>query len=299
MVRELLVHRFGVWRGLRVDHYGPPRGFPVFLLHGTPGCRLSHRPDEADLCRLDVHLVTYDRPGYGRSTPHPGRSVADVADDVRAIADHLGIGRFAVVGRSGGGPHALACAALLPGRVVRAASLVGLAPFDAPGLDWFAGMAEMNRRQYAAAVRGSRALREVLVPKVQAMRADPEHLIRDLDEQAADDDQTQLGDPRFRADLIEGIRESVHRSVDGWLADSLAFTRPWGFDPAWIQVPVSLWHGTQDVFSPVSHSRWLSARISNAVLHESQRRSHLAASAAQLGELRWAAGGDVDDRIAG
>ena len=127
---------------------------PIFLLHGTPGSRLGPHPRSSVLHRLGVQLIAFDRPGYGESDRMAGRQVADVAADVLAIADAYGLDRFAVVGRSGGGPHALACAALLPERVTRAAVLVGLAPHGAAGLDWFDGMAESNVTEFTAAANG-------------------------------------------------------------------------------------------------------------------------------------------------
>jgi pimeloyl-ACP methyl ester carboxylesterase len=280
------------WRRLAVRCWGPRRGAPAFLLHGTPGCRLSIRPRDADLERLGVRLVTYDRPGYGLSDPHPRRTVADAADDVQAIADALGIDRFAVLGRSGGAPHALACAALLPDRVTRVASLVGLAPFDAEGLDWLDGMVELNRQQFGAAVLGPRPLAEVIYPQVVAMRADPEHLARRLEREGSRADREALRDPIYRATFVDSVRESVQRSLDGWAADSLAFTRPWGFDPRWIKVPTLLWHGAWDVFSPLNHARWLAQRIEGATLSVSDDASHLSASGIQVSALRWLLDGD-------
>lgn len=275
------------WRRLAVQQWGIPSGHPVFLLHGTPGSRLSARPDDTELQRLGVRLVTYDRPGYGLSDPHPGRSVADAADDVRAIADALDLDTFAVLGRSGGGPHALACAALLPDRVTRVASLVGLAPYDAAGLDWMRGMVEMNRQQYSAAIRGARQLAQMLYPQVVAMRSNPEHLVRRLEAQAPPEDVATLSDPGYRSELARSMHEAIDRSLDGWAADSLAFTRPWGFDPSWIRTPTLLWHGTRDVFSPVAHARWLANRIKGAVLLLSDRGSHLCAAHAQQEALDW------------
>jgi pimeloyl-ACP methyl ester carboxylesterase len=280
------------WRRLVVRCWGPRKGSPVFLLHGTPGCRLSVRPNDADLERQDIRLVTYDRPGYGLSDPHPGRIVADAADDVRAIADALDIEIFAVMGRSGGAPHALACAALLPYRVTRVASLVGLAPYDAPDLAWLDGMVELNRQQYGAALLGPGPLAEVIYPQVVAMRADPEHLARRLEREGSPADRQALRDPEYRATFVRSIREAVSRSLDGWAADSLAFTRPWGFDPGWITVPTLIWHGASDVFAPVAHARWLAGRIGGAQLLLSDDASHLCAADIQVPALRWLVDGE-------
>lgn len=274
------------WRRLAFRRWGSPTGSPVFLLHGTPGSRLSVRPSDAELRSLGVNLITYDRPGYGRSDPQPGRTVADAADDVRAIADFYELERFAVLGRSGGGPHALACAALLPDRVSRVASLVGLAPYDAPGLNWLDGMVELNRDQYSAARQGPKQLAGILYPQVVAMRANPEHLVLRLEAQAPEE-RPELQDPEYRNTMVTSMTEAVARTLEGWSADSLAFTRPWGFDPAWITIPTLLWHGTQDVFSPVAHARWLADRIKGAVLMLSERSNHLSANQAQHGAIDW------------
>ena len=281
------------WRRLGVRRWGPENGAPVFLLHGMPGSRLSARPSPAQLAELGVQLVTYDRPGYGLSDPFPGRSVADSADDVRAIADAFGFETFAVIGRSGGGPHALACAALLPDRVTRVASLVGLAPCDAAGLDWLHGMVELNRKHYLAAMREPRQLAAMLYPQVVAMRSDPEHLVRRLEAEATVADAAALSDPRYRAELAESMLEAVARSLDGWVADTLAVTRPWGFDPAWIRIPTLLWHGTWDVFSPVAHAHWLARRIQGSLLLLSSYGSHMNASFIQHGVIRWLLHGGV------
>jgi len=269
----------------------------VFLLHGTPGSRFSARPSEAELSRLGVCLITYDRPGYGLSDPHPGRSVAHAAYDVRAIADVFGFPKFAVLGRSGGGPHALACAALLPDRVSRVASLVGLAPYSAPGLDWLSGMVESNRRQYGAAVRGPAELRRMLYPQVVAMRDNPEHFARQLAASATEEDRAVLDDPEYHSKLVASMSEAIDRSLDGWAADNLAFTRPWGFEPHWICVPTLLWHGVWDVFSPVAHARWLAERIRGAILLLSERGTHLNAAGVQYNAIEWLLSGALSDRL--
>lgn len=280
------------WRRLVARCWGPADGSAVFLLHGTPGCRLSTRPSDAVLERMGVRLVTYDRPGYGRSDPHPGRIVADAADDVRHIANALGIETFSVLGRSGGAPHALACGALLSDRVNRVASLVGLAPFDAAGLDWLSGMADINREQYGAARRGRAALAELAYPQVVAMRTDPEHLARRLEEQGTPADREALQNPGFRAAFLRSVREAIGRSYDGWAADSLALTRPWGFELGWIRVPTLLWHGTEDVFAPTAHADWLARQITGSLLYHSEDAGHLDAADVQDRALEWLVTGD-------
>jgi pimeloyl-ACP methyl ester carboxylesterase len=264
-------------RQISIQVSGDPEGSPVILLHGTPGSRVGPYPRGQLLHRMGVKLITFDRPGYGGSDRLPGRQVADVAGDVAAIADHLGISRFAVVGRSGGGPHALACAALLPDRVSRAAVLVGLAPQGAEGLDWFDGMVESNVLHFTAAGAGLGPLAGRLMASADAFHADPASLIDGLLANLTDDDLTVVADPGIRAMLIRSYQEALRTSVDGWIDDARAFCRPWGFDPATVTVPVLLWHGDRDMFSPVAHARWLGARIPDATLVVKSGAAHLGA----------------------
>ena len=138
-------------RKLTVRISGNPSGIPVFFLHGTPGSRIGPAPRTPVLYKLGVRLISFDRPGYGGSERQVARRVADAAEDVVAIADYLEVEQFAVLGRSGGGPHALACAALLPDRVTRAGVLVSLAPWEGMGAQWLNGMSISNRLEYTAA----------------------------------------------------------------------------------------------------------------------------------------------------
>jgi pimeloyl-ACP methyl ester carboxylesterase len=287
------------WRRLGVRRWGVPGGTPVVLFHGTPGCRISARPSDAELQRLGVELVTYDRPGYGLSDPHPGRSVADAAEDVRVIADSLKMDRFAVIGKSGGGPHALACAALMPERVTRVAALVSLAPFDAEDLDWFGGMVDLNRDAFGAAVLGMRPLARMIFPRVQAMRSDPEHFLRQLQAEATPHDRQMLGDPAFRAEFVASVTEAVGRSLAGWVGDSLALTRPWGFELQWIKASTLLWHIESDTFVPETHARWLAGRIRDVHFRISRHAGHIEAVRMQRDAIKWLVGGQVPERAAG
>jgi pimeloyl-ACP methyl ester carboxylesterase len=160
-------------RGIAVEESGEPAGQPVFLLHGTPGSRIGPIPRPMVLYQLGIRLITFDRPGYGLSDRSFGRTVADIAADVCEIADFLGLDDFAVLGRSGGGPHALACAALLPQRARRVAAMVALAPAQAEGLDWFEGMAASNIRQYLAARGQGRLISARLRSLADGIRANP------------------------------------------------------------------------------------------------------------------------------
>ncbi len=218
-------------RTLAVAEWGDPSGFPVVAIHGTPGSRLGRWRDPSIYARAGIRRITFDRAGYGQSTRRPGRRVADIAEDVRTIADALGIERFAVTGRSGGGPHSLACAALLPERVIRCAAVVAVAPFDADGLDWFAGQTAGNVREGELSLVGEAALREQLdedrrtiLDRVASGAVDalPEAY------QLTESDREQQR--KDRAVFDEVMTDTLRDGVDGWVDDDLAFVTPWGFD---------------------------------------------------------------------
>ncbi|MEO7260832.1 MAG: alpha/beta hydrolase [Jatrophihabitantaceae bacterium] len=224
-----MAHRLGTvkapdGRALGVAQWGDPDGSAVFGLHGTPGSRFGRPSDEAGLERAGLRMVTYDRPGYGVSDRQPGRRVVECAEDVAAIADALDIGRFAVTGGSGGGPHALAVAARLGRRVTAAECRVGAAPFDAEGLDWWAGMDPQNVREFRWAIEGEQVLRERLAPlaaqDLARIAKDPSKILSD-DWQLADADRERLARPDVQRMLVEGMRGAYAAGVWGWVDDDL------------------------------------------------------------------------------
>ena len=281
-------------RRLSTQVYGDPDGRPVFLLHGTPGSRLGPHPRSAVLHRMGVRLISFDRPGYGESDRLEGRRVADVAADLLAIADAHDLEQFSVVGRSGGGPHALACAALLPDRIVRAAVLVGIAPHGADGLDWFDGMAQSNVTEYTVAANGYADIVAHTREVASAVRANPASLIARLQAELPDPDRRVVADHGIRSMLIETYAEALRSSDYGWIDDALAFCSPWGFDPATVRVPVLLWHGASDVFSPASHARWLADRIPSAAVVVQAGAAHFGALDVLPDILRWLSAGRPD-----
>lgn len=278
-------------RRLTVEECGRPGGEPVFLLHGTPGSRLGPRPRSMVLYQLGIRLVVFDRPGYGGSDRRAGRTVADVADDVRTIADTLELDRFAVLGRSGGGPHALACATLLRDRVTRAAVLVGLAPCEADGLDWFAGMARSNVIEFTMARYGSGVVAERLVPAAARIRADPGGMLSALHDELTESDRRVVSDAGIRRMLASNFAEGLRTSAEGWIDDVLALVAPWGFEPADVGVPTLVWHGAEDRFSPVGHAAWLGARIPGSTVIVERGHSHFGALDVLPKVLTWLAAG--------
>ena len=261
-------------RTLAVECSGASDGVPVFLLHGTPGSRIGPRPRGIVLERMGIRLISYDRPGYGRSTRSPGRRVVDAGQDVLAIADFLGVEHFCVVGRSGGGPHALACAATAPDRVDGAAVLVSVAPADASGLDWLDGMTVLNADDYTRVDRlldqeGRRGgLLEGLDARAVLMAEDADSLVRFLLPELAASDRRVVEDPAMRQLLVATYAEAVRSGSGGWIDDALALRRPWGFKMADVVCPVLLWHGDDDRFSPVAHTRWLADQLRGTRVHD-------------------------------
>ncbi|GEL98277.1 alpha/beta fold hydrolase [Cellulomonas terrae] len=241
--------------------------------HGTPNVGTPPEPLLPASAARGIRWVSYDRPGYGGSTPHAGRDIASAAGDVEAIADALGLGRFAVLGHSGGGPHALACAARLGDRVVAAVSGSGLAPYPADGLDWFGGIAAGGTAELRAAVEGRAALEHVLTTS----EYDPE-MFTTTDHAALDGAWGWLG--RIAGEALEG-------GIGGMVDDDLAYVAPWGFDPATITAPVLLLHGEADRVVPSSHAVWLADRIPSAELWLRPGDGHVSVLAAATDALDW------------
>ena len=244
--------------GRQVDYaeWGSPTGFPVIVLHGTPGSRLGRWSDPAALAATGVRQIGINRPGYGSSTRSPGRAVVDVVPDVLAVADALGLRQFAVSGASGGGPHALAVAALAPDRVVRCRVLSGLAPLGIPG--FFDGMDPHNIEEWDLVVAGT-GLPEV-ERRVALMRSrvldDPASVYADLALPASD--VAALSDQAAFAVRRESLLEALTTPF-GWYDDDVAFASDWGFSCADVQVPVELRYGRGDVFVPSTHGDWLAS----------------------------------------
>jgi pimeloyl-ACP methyl ester carboxylesterase len=155
-------------RFLEVDVSGPDGGIPLVVHHGTPGERSQYPPFAEAAAARGLRYVSYSRPGYGGSSRRPDRAVADCAADTAAILAHLGADRCYTVGGSGGGPHALACAALLDDRVLACATLAGVGPFGAEGLDFLAGMGQENHEEFGAALAGPAELQGYLEQEAQA-----------------------------------------------------------------------------------------------------------------------------------
>jgi len=248
-------------RTLAIEEAGDPDGHPVLVHEGTPNSRHLYPPASIDAAARGLRLISYDRPGYGGSSPQPGRTVADCAADVRAICANLGIDRLAMWGISGGGPHVLACAALLPGLVTAVASLASPAPMGAEGLDWFAGMGELNAEDIGLFLRDREAARAKLESdREEILSASAAEVVSGLRTLLSPTDAAVLKDALVDF-LVYCHHEGLAPGGQGWWDDSVALGTAWGFELSAISVPVLLMHGRDDRFVPFGHGEWLAAHI--------------------------------------
>jgi len=253
---------------------GPDDGVPFVLHHGTPGSFVPIRGLERQVTGHGLRYVQWSRPGYGDSTRLPGRTVVDVVADTEAVLAALGAERCVVAGRSGGGPHALACAARLP-QAASVLVIAGVAPFEAEGLEFLAGMGQDNLDEFAAALEGEDALRRYLGAQQEQLReVTPDEIVGAMASLLPEVDRRVITD-EFGEDLAAHFREAVRLGVDGWLDDDLAFVRPWGFTFDEIRVPVQIWQGSADLMVPYAHGQWLAAQVPNADVHLVEGQGHL------------------------
>ena len=247
-------------RTLAVEDGGDPAGQPVLIHHGIPMSRHIYGPQEQDATERGLRLICHDRPGYGGSSPQPGRSVADCAADVRVICTELGIDRLAMWGMSGGGPHVLACAALLPDLVTAAASLASFAPIDADGLDYFAGMGQDNIDEIQLYLTDEAAARATTDQDCERWLAmSPDDLRAGMASSLTPVDAAVLTGELATFMAFSGKEALAPGSQGPW--DDNCIIRPWGFDVTDIAIPVLLMHGKQDIVVPFGHGEWLAAHI--------------------------------------
>jgi pimeloyl-ACP methyl ester carboxylesterase len=272
-------------RTVRIAEYGDPAGMPVITHNGTPNSRLVFEPYAEQAHRDGVRLISYDRPGYGESTRHEGRTAGDCAADVADIAAALGIDRLGVWGISGGGPHAIACAALLPELVPAVAALAAPAPFGAEGLDYYAGMGELNVEDIKLELSDPAAARakceqdrlEMLSQTAAEMMEGMRSLLSPVD---AAELSGELGQY-----FVDSAHSGLGQSSDGWWDDNVALGSPWGFDLGDIRTPVLLLQGGQDQFVPFGHGEWLAGAIPGVEARLSEEDGHLTLLPRHLGEV--------------
>jgi pimeloyl-ACP methyl ester carboxylesterase len=272
-------------RVLKVLEDGDRTGRPVLVHNGMPNSRLLFAPDVRSAQRLGIRLISYDRPGYGGSTRWPGRSVADCAEDVRAIARALDIDRLGVWGISGGGPHAIACAAVLPDLVMSVGVLASVAPWGAEGLDYFAGTGEWNVEQVSLMLEDPAAARakcednrvQMLTQTLPELMGFLKTLLAPVDAAALTGELGQY--------VIDVTRSGMATSPDGWWDDGLAILEPWGFEFGSIRTPVLLLHGRHDRFVPFAHGEWLARTIPGVEARLTDDDGHLTLTTHHLDEV--------------
>ena len=265
---------------------GPQDAFPLLFCTGTPQGTVDDPELVEAAAAAGLRLLTYDRPGYGRSDRDAGRTVASAARDIEDLLDALGLDGFVAVGHSGGGPHALACGALLAGRCRSVATVAGVAPFEAEGLDFLAGMGDDNVEEFGAAVQGEPALRALLESFLPELKdATAEAVVGSLAGILPPVDTALMTSTSYGEVVAARFRAALSTGVDGWLDDDLAFVQPWGFDLSAIAVPVAVWQGSEDLMVPFAHGQWLVQHVPGATPHLLQGEGHLSVVLGQLPEI--------------
>jgi pimeloyl-ACP methyl ester carboxylesterase len=270
---------------LDVEVSGPDGATPLVVHHGTPGERSQYPPFAEAAAARGLRYVSYSRPGYGGSSRQPGRVVADCAADTAAVLAHLGADRCYTVGASGGGPHALACAALLADQVLACATVAGVGPFGAQDLDFLEGMGRENHEELGAALAGPAQLQAYLEQEAatfvdltgEQVAAALGDLVSPVDVAALTGDFADHAALSFRRALANGIW--------GWFDDDMAFIRPWGFELDRIGVPVVVWQGGQDRMVPYAHGRWLAAHLPSARARLLPKEGHLSIKVDRFSEV--------------
>lgn len=262
---------------------GSTRG--LLFHHGTPGNATRFETWFAAAEQRGLRPVAYSRPGYATSSRDPGRTVASVAADASELLDQLGIEEFVTLGGSGGGPHSIASAALLPDRCLASAALVTVAPWQADGLDWMAGMTALNVDEFSAALAGEGALREWMAGFGEEVRQiTAKQMIATLGDALPPVDQA-IATGEWAEHEAGGLRRALEHGFDGWVDDDLAFAEPWGFDVESIRVPVHIWQGELDRLVPWSHGQWLADHIPGATFTLARGHGHFSLGAANRDEI--------------
>jgi pimeloyl-ACP methyl ester carboxylesterase len=257
-------------------------GLPLVCHHGTPASALLYLPWKDAAAAAGMRVIAYSRPGYGVSDRLAGRDVAQAARDTASLLDHLGAEKFVTTGWSGGGPHALACGALLPGRCRGVATLAGVGAWGQDDLDFLAGMGQENIDEFSAAVSGEKALSDFLAEHYPTFNqvTGPE-VAESLGGLISPPDKAALTDA-LADNLAAAFRWSLHSGFGGWIDDDLAFTKPWGFQLSDVRVPVTVWQGQQDNMVPGAHGKWLAERIPGAQFVFDPNQGHISLGTTHL-----------------
>jgi len=268
-----MIHKLHDGRDLGYAEYGDPNGIPVFFIHGSPGSRLFHPPEDVTI-RQGVRLICTDRPGYGDSTFQPNRRLLDWGTDIAQLADHLGFNKFAIVGHSGGGPHALACAYALPERVTAAGIVAGAGPADTPNAT--EGMIFLHQLGITVGQYLPWSIWYLIIKYLfHGIAADPTTAIdRDQDTWPPTDREI-LTTPEIRELCIRSDTEAYRHDLLAYAWDARLLTRPWCFELEEIKVPVHLWHGTLDNSTTLVMARYMEEKIPNCKLTICENEAHM------------------------
>lgn len=263
--------------GRRLDVYvaGRPDGIPVLFIFGTPSSGLPSAQAVDTFAARGLRHISFSRAGYAGSTRKPGRSVADVVPDVETVLDHIGADSVYVIGWSGGGPHALATAALMPERVRAVAIIGGVAPYPAEGLEWTAGMGKENVEEFGASLESAEALIAFKEKKWPVFSRVTGAEVADAFGDLIDDVDRGSLTGEFAEWVAANVREGLREGYWGWFDDDMAFVKPWGFDLRSITVPVHIWQGGHDRMVPFAHGEWLAAHCAGACPHLLPEHGHL------------------------
>jgi len=254
---------------------GPEQGEVLVCHHGTPYSALGYLPWTDDAAAAGMRVLAYSRPGYGTSTRLHGRDVAQAAGDVALLLDHLGVQHFVTAGWSGGGPHALACGALLPDRCRGVATLAGVGAWGYDDLDFLNGMGPENVAEFGATLKGEAPLAAFLAANYTDFhKITGQEVSASLGGLISEPDKAALT-TAFAEIVAESFRRSLHSGFGGWIDDDLAFVRRWGFNLSDMKVPVTVWQGQQDYMVPSAHGRWLARRIPTAQFRFEPGQGHL------------------------
>jgi pimeloyl-ACP methyl ester carboxylesterase len=270
---DTLVLRDG--RALEVLTAGPPDATAVVFHHGTPFAAVPYRAAAQNVVARGARLVYWSRPGYAGSSAQPGRRVADVAADAREVLDGLGHDRFVTIGWSGGGPHALACAAVMADRCAAATVIAGVAPYRAEGLDFLDGMGPENIEEFRLAEAGGAPFADFLAREsAQLTTLSGVDVAEALGGLVSDVDKAALSG-LFADFLARSLAAGGASGLAGWHDDDMAFLGDWGFDLDAVRCPVAIWQGGEDRMVPYAHGVWLASHVPGARPHLLPDEGHI------------------------
>jgi pimeloyl-ACP methyl ester carboxylesterase len=264
---------------------GPADGTPLLFFHGSPSSGLPAASLVGAMADRGLRYIAWSRPGYGDSTRQEGRDIADVAADAAAVLDSIGADRAYALGWSGGGPHAMATAALLPERIVAAATMGGVAPYPAEGIDWLTGMGPENVEEFGASLESPEALSAFLDPIWPVYNKVTGQEVAEAFGDLIDDVDRGSLTGQFADEVAASIRDGLRTGNWGWFDDDMAFSRPWGFELEPMRVPVHIWQGGHDRMVPYAHGEWLAAQVGSACSHLHPEHGHLTLAVDSLGRI--------------